>query len=209
MRLLWPAFAALSGGRVLYRDHSGRRRLFLTFDDGPCRETTPRLLDLLAEHRIQATFFMVGWRMVLWPEGVEAVARRGHELGNHTMTHTRFSWLTARAKRLELSFADRLLKELGGVEGAPFRLPYAEDSPDLIAFCVGEGRRVALWSKDSLDYRLHGEDVLLRFRESPVCPGDIVLFHDDGEAAATALSILLPRWRDEGYTFGGLSEVSL
>lgn len=207
MRRLWPMFAALSLGRVVYRDRSGKKRLYLTFDDGPCPENTPRLLDLLDEHDAKATFFMVGRRVRQWPEVCAEVVRRGHEVGNHSMTHTRFSWLNPRAKKVETDLVDGLFRELGVVSRPSFRLPYAEDSVRLIAYCALEGHRLALWSRDSLDYRLTGPEVLRRLLVQPPAAGDILLFHDDGPAAATALATLLPTWRASGFSFGRLSDI--
>ncbi len=207
MRRLWPVVAALSRGRVIYKDRSGRRRLFLTFDDGPHPDVTPKLLDLLERHGVKATFFMVGREMCRSPEIVAAVLARGHEIGNHSMTHRRFSWATSRAKLREIDEVDRLLESHGAPRTGAFRLPFAEDSVRLLIGSVLAGRRVALWSRDSLDYRLDGEEVARRLEARPVEPGDVLLFHDDGPSALVALEALLPRWRAEGYSFGVLSEI--
>ena len=146
--------------------------------------------------------------MVQWPEVVREVVGQGHELGNHSMSHTRFSWLSVRARRLEMAFADRLLLEAGEQELPPFRLPYAEDSLLLLGFCLLEGRRLALWSRDSLDYRLSAGEVLVHFEETPIVAGDVLLFHDDGPAAVDSLAVLIPKWRSEGFSFGRLSQIS-
>ena len=59
----------------------------LTFDDGPDPELTPRILEVLAEHGVQATFNVMGWNALRHPDLVRAFVAAGHELGNHTWTH--------------------------------------------------------------------------------------------------------------------------
>ena len=69
--------------RIHKRDHT----VYLTFDDGPIPEVTPWVLDTLDRYGIKATFFMVGENVERHPELLEEVRRRGHSVGNHTMSH--------------------------------------------------------------------------------------------------------------------------
>src|SRR3954465_12275337 len=82
-----PARAAsrLIPADVLWYVDTGAPAVGLTFDDGPSPHTTPELLDVLARHRAQATFFLIGERVRAYPELVAAISAAGHEIGNHLM----------------------------------------------------------------------------------------------------------------------------
>lgn len=209
MRLLWPAVAALSAGRVIYNDRSGADRLFLTFDDGPSRSCTPDVLDVLAEYRVQATFFMVGKHVATERDIVQRAIKEGHELGNHSLNHPHFSSLTPEQRLAEMHAGERELLTAGGVGPFLFRLPYGEDRADLFSFVLQYGYRLVLWSRDSLDYQSTAPQVVGGFRRRPVTPGDVLLFHDDGPAAAESLRVLLPMWLSQGYSFHVLSELAV
>ena len=80
-RCLFPgASFRLPGGE-------GKKRVFLTFDDGPIPEITPWVLDTLDRYDVKATFFMVGQNVERHPELLEEIRRRGHDVGNHTLHH--------------------------------------------------------------------------------------------------------------------------
>jgi peptidoglycan/xylan/chitin deacetylase (PgdA/CDA1 family) len=80
----------------------GSKQIALTYDDGPNDPHTLRLLDVLARHNARATFFMIGRYVRQRPEIVREVARAGHVIGNHTLTHPRLVLESARRTRMEL-----------------------------------------------------------------------------------------------------------
>ena len=75
--------------QAIFRMSPDEKAVYLTFDDGPIPEVTPWVLDLLAEHNIKATFFMVGDNVRRYPEIFRMVVDRGHRIGNHTFNHIR------------------------------------------------------------------------------------------------------------------------
>ncbi len=79
------------------------REIALTFDDGPNDTATERLLEVLAAHKVRATFFMIGRSVRQRPQIARAVAAAGHLIGNHTMTHPWLAWQTGTRIREELS----------------------------------------------------------------------------------------------------------
>lgn len=77
----------------------------LTFDDGPDPELTPRILEVLAEHGVRATFNLMGWNALRHPDLARAVVAAGHELGNHTWTHQDLAFQSARQTGRQLERA--------------------------------------------------------------------------------------------------------
>ena len=196
--------STLLSGRVLYRI-SEPGTVFLTFDDGPNARHTPDVLDVLDEHDVKATFFLVG-RDVRLNESLAAdVARRGHVLANHTLTHPRMDRLSNDARQIEIEGMDDVIASVGGQHAQGlFRPPYGHASFSLIGQCLSLKRTVVMWSRDSFDFRASADEVVAGFEQRDAVAGDILLFHDDSAASAPALRKLIPRWKAAGLRFGTL-----
>jgi peptidoglycan/xylan/chitin deacetylase (PgdA/CDA1 family) len=94
----------------------------LTFDNGLDPELTPRILEVLAEHGVQATFNVMGWNALQHPDLVRAVVAAGHELGNHTWTHQDLAFQSALQTR-HLEWGREAIERTGGVRPRFFRPP--------------------------------------------------------------------------------------
>ena len=201
--------STLTGHQIRYYGSAHDRRLYLTFDDGPHAVHTSPLLDLLGKHQVKATFFLVGREAYAQPGIVRRIAQEGHTLGNHTITHPRMDFLTDAARDTEIDGMDVFLDEFESRRTRYFRPPYGGVSLSLFSYGLRSRRHLAMWSRDSLDYKYKGEQVVERLHANPPRPGDILLFHDDGAAATNALQILLPEWLSQGFTFGTFDEMSI
>ncbi|MEO7068162.1 MAG: polysaccharide deacetylase family protein [Rhodanobacter sp.] len=183
---------------------------FLSFDDGPHPEHTPRLLDLLATHGIHASFFVVGNRAEKYPNLVERIVAEGHLLGNHSWSHNQFGRMKLREQVAELDRTDSLLANFDHYTRHRVRPPQGILPLPLLLHLARKRRRIAYWSYDSMDYLgLPPAELAAKLRGNPPRVGDIVLMHDDGPRAGEALAMLLPQWRSEGYDFHAmLSEMT-
>lgn len=196
------------GRRVLVSVPRGRA-VCLTFDDGPNPATTPGLLDVLDRHGVRGTFFMIGREVRAHAALAREVARRGHELGNHTLTHPRMDRVGDRARGLEIDAMDDLLCSIDGRARHLFRPPYGHMSVALLRYFKRRGgAALAYWSRDSMDYTWTSAQVVAGFEAQPPRAGDILLFHDDGQTAAEALDRLLPLWKQQGLRFATLAQAS-
>ncbi len=105
-----PLFYRLLFPEAIWRiKRRGRKVAYLTFDDGPIPEVTPRILDILDRFGVKATFFMVGDNARRYPELVDEVRRRGHSIGNHTMHHLQGRKTMPRKYLRDVQEADHLL----------------------------------------------------------------------------------------------------
>jgi peptidoglycan/xylan/chitin deacetylase (PgdA/CDA1 family)/ubiquinone/menaquinone biosynthesis C-methylase UbiE len=156
----------------------GTQAVALTFDDGPNPEVTPRLLDLLAEHGMQATFFVTGVNAERYPDLIHAILAQGHTLGNHSYHHSPFLMLKGSATlKREVAAAQALFKAFG-VAPLAFRPPVGVTAPhlwpvlsELGMFCVNFSCRIG----DMGNRRIC--DMAARLLNK-VRPGDIILLHD-------------------------------
>ncbi len=174
------------------------RAVSLTFDDGPDPTWTPLILDVLKREGIKATFFIVGSRAELYPDLVRRIVEEGHELGNHTYTHSTLPGSSEQQLRIELNATQRLIETITGRSTLLFRPPYnAEAHPtrfdELVMLNVAQnmGYMVVLEDIDSMDWAREGvESIVARVRRGRQAGGNVVLLHDAGGNRAQTLEAL-------------------
>ena len=179
-------------------------RIYLTFDDGPHPEGTPRILDTLDALGVKATFFMVGTAIEQNTGLAREVAARGHSIGFHSYEHQHAGAQTLPAALRDLA-SMRALQEQLSARLALYRPPYGELTVLRLLWCFTHGVKVVLWSLDSLDWRsASSEEVVLRVAPQRVRDGDVILFHDDAEVTAAALPHVIENLKAAGFAFGAL-----
>ena len=182
---------------------TGRRRVALTFDDGPDARSTPALLDLLREAGVQVAFFCVGARVVANPELAARIVREGHLLENHSYAHSNLTnfFGTARLRR-ELEQTQEVIREATGVAPKRFRPPMGLSNPRVFAAARSLGLQVIGWSARGLDTITDDPDRVVARIVKGLKPGAILLLHD-GNIPAERLVLtakrLLASLREHDY----------
>ncbi|MBC7818783.1 MAG: polysaccharide deacetylase family protein [Planctomycetaceae bacterium] len=175
----------------------------LTFDDGPHPEHTPRLLDLLAASGAKGTFFVIGEQTLRHPKLVRRMVDEGHEIGNHTWTHSEPSQTSAVQFLEEVTQTRRMIQNLTGRDCRLMRPPKGALT---VGKTLGLWRRqqtIALWNSDPKDFAMTNETELFRWLDGyHPRTGDIVLLHDNHPRAAVAVE----RLTNNGLRFVTLSE---
>jgi cellulose synthase/poly-beta-1,6-N-acetylglucosamine synthase-like glycosyltransferase/peptidoglycan/xylan/chitin deacetylase (PgdA/CDA1 family) len=211
--------AVVNGGPVLDTTgaeprsyHVARRTIALTFDDGPSRTWTPRILKVLARHRVPATFFVTGEMAARYPGLVKGMVRDGHELGVHTFSHPDLVGRSPARVDRELSQTQLALAGASGVHSSLFRPPYLATARALdnrswpLVRQIGRKGYVSVFiDLDTKDWELPGVRSIVE-SAIPDHPGDgaIVLLHDAGgdrSQTVAALDLLIPRLQKQGYRF--------
>jgi len=155
-------------------------RVYLTFDDGPDARWTPRILDILAQANVCATFFVVGRFAREQVALVRRVAADGHELGNHTWSH-RHPWtVLASTARKEVRDGAAAIADLIGRAPKFFRPPHGRLRRCMIEEAERGGQTLALWNHSAVDWGPLGSARRIAHRLSAAQAGDIVLMHDGG-----------------------------
>lgn len=201
-------FSALLPARVIvFKGEEKGSSLYLTFDDGPNAEVTPKVLDLLQSHHAKATFFCIGKHVRNYPELMERIVSEGHLLANHSMNHRSFGDLPLGAQRAEITDTDQLLAQYSGTVKHLFRAPRGDWSVRLLGYLTLVGVTGVHWSYDSEDFRKEPANAIVdRFKVVPPKGGEIILFHDDHVKCVDALSYLLPIWKEQGFTFESMDK---
>lgn len=192
--------------RVVTRFETQEREVWLTIDDGPDPQDTPRLLAVMADHGARATFFLIGEKALRYPELVRAIVQAGHEIGHHTHTHPAGSLWCAGPRRLarELDEAMAAYRPAMGEQSVRcFRAPVGIKNLWLRRALRLRQLTCVHWSVRSWDSTARSAETVVEHVMSRVKPGAIVLCHE-GErlhpaVRVQAVSELLKRFRAEGY----------
>ena len=171
------------------RRHTGTRDILITIDDGPDPHDTPRALDLLDRHQVKAVFFMIGEKVEKHPELAREVLRRGHEIGNHTMTHPQGSFWCAgpwRTRR-EIARCQEVIERVTGAKPRWFRAPVGHRNWFTHPIARDLGLEVMGWSRRGFDAVETDVPRILRRILGELSPGDIVLVHEATPVAGEVL----------------------
>lgn len=199
-------------GPVMGRLPTTEREIALTFDDGPNPDATPRVLDVLAELGVKATFFVLGRHAEQWPLLVRRVEAEGHQLGNHGYFHRKLHFKSPFYVKRDLRLGKRAIERAGAASPRFFRAPHGFRNPWVSAIASSLGERTIGWSLGVWDSDRPGVREIVRRTTEGVKPGSIVLLHDgDGYNAnadrmqtVRALPDIITGLRERGYTFATL-----
>lgn len=180
----------------------------ITFDDGPHPQNTPKLLKMLAERNIKATFFVVGEVAAEHPEVLEQIAREGHEIGNHSWSHALLSKKSADFVHEDLRKTDDVIRQVTGKRPTLFRPPYGAFTEEQCQKARDEfGYTVVLWSVDPLDWKKPGASAIAQRIVSHTGKGSIILAHDIHSGTVAAMPSTLDQLLAKGYKFVTVSEL--
>ena len=206
-------FEQLKQYNAYYRDDTGDKILYLTFDAGYENGNTAAILDALKKHGATATFFVVGNYLTSSPDLVKRMQEEGHTVGNHTFHHPDMSAISTREDfAKELQDVETLYEEITGQPLTKFyRPPQGKYSESNLKMAQELGYRTFFWSLAYVDWYEDDQpsqeeafDKLL----SRIHPGAIVLLHSTSSTNAQILDELLTRWEEMGYTFGSLENIA-
>jgi len=200
---LWQGDKLLS----LWRGDPARREIALTFDDGPHPPFTQRLLALLKQLNVRATFFLVGKKVDQAPDVVALIARDGHEVANHTYHHLNLDKMTQADAATEIRLGNEAIKRACGKTPVMFRPPGGHHHPHVLRAAGSLGMTVILWTDDPADFANPGADVIVSRILEQVGNGSDILLHDGVEQTLEMLPDLIARLRQDGYRFVTLSEM--
>lgn len=202
-------------GPVLNRLSASSNAVAITFDDGPNPDATPRILDVLREEGVSATFFVLGRHAERWPGLVRRMTEEGHQLGNHGYWHRKLHRRLPSYVRDDLTRGtEAIVQASGGVRPRVFRAPHGFRNPWVTPIAASLGQRTIGWSLGVWDSARPGASEIARRALNGLHAGSILLLHDgdgydpDGDRLQTAeaLPMIIRGLRDRGLQFTTLPE---
>ncbi len=174
----------------------------LTFDDGPHPQNTPRLLDILKQRNVKATFYVVATNAKRYPEIMRRIIAEGHEIGNHTVTHGNLTKMSEAAVKRELTAAHDAIVAATGVAPRTMRPPYGAITSAQKSWIRRDlGYPTILWSVDPEDWKKPGSSVVTSRLVSGASPGGILLVHDIHAPSIDAMPATVDQLLARGFQF--------
>lgn len=181
---------------VFWRINPSEKVIYLTFDDGPIPEITPKVLEILDDFDVKATFFCVGDNVRKHPEVYKEVISRGHAVGNHTFNHIKgFDYLAD-------EYVENVKKASEYIQSGLFRPPHGQITPKKIKRLRAD-YKIIMWDIITYDYdKTFSAAKIMRLIRRKSRNGSIVVFHDSLKSEKNVLEALpkaLRFWKEEGY----------
>ena len=202
------AIPVLSRLVPVYRVARDDRAIALTIDAAWNADKTKSILDTLDRYGIKATFFLCGVWVKAYPDMVKEIAVRGHEIGNHSLTHPHMNRISAEEIRKELSDLDDAIEALTGKRTKLFRAPFGEYNDTVVSTVRDMGYEIVQWNIDTVDWKEgRTPETILNAVIPKLSDGSIILSHNNGYGIETYLPQLIEKAQSEGYRFVTISEL--
>jgi len=176
---------------IYWKNLATKNQVYLTFDDGPDPDFTPKILDILDTAEAHASFFIIGRKAQKHPDLIQQIDQLQHTIGIHCYDHYR---LLFRAKTFihgQLTKSKFIVEQILQKPVRYFRPPYGILSPRLIQVCHELDLKLVLWSVMSYDFNENVSDkFILKLIETKTSSGDIIVFHDGHVKSDRTVKIL-------------------
>jgi len=203
-----PLGVATVGGKtdgVYYNGNTDSKMVSLMINVYQGSEYVMNMLETFDEYGVKATFFLGGSWVDDNVETVREIVARGHELGNHGYFHKDHDKLSEKENKQEIYLCGELIKILTDYEVRLFAPPSGAYSQTTVAVAQELGYKVIMWSKDTIDWRDHDEQLVYRRATENVAGGDLILMHPTKHTAG-ALSAILNYYKKNSYQAVTVSE---
>lgn len=192
-----------------------RKKIALTFDDGPHPRHTLDILEVLASFDVKGTFFLTGTNAREHPDLSKKIAQKGHEIGAHSFWHRRMLFLSRDVVESEIDFAFEVIGRITGQEIKLFRPPFGVYGYLLPKILRRKGARLILWDVNSRDWKLRDSKRMSAKVVSKTRGGSILLFHDrkwdqedsDRSHTVSALREIIPELSERGFSAVTVTEL--
>lgn len=180
----------------------------MTFDDGPHAENTPRLLEMLKQRGIKATFFVVGQCAAEYPQIMKRIVEEGHEIANHSWSHPQLSKMGEGSVTDQIQRTHDVIVQTTGVTPKLLRPPYGAFTANQRAWANHKwGYKVILWDVDPLDWKYHNADHVKGEILKSTVNGSIILSHDIHKSTVDAMPGTFDGLTAKGFKFVTVSEL--
>jgi peptidoglycan/xylan/chitin deacetylase (PgdA/CDA1 family) len=198
---------------LFYKGIAGGNKIALTFDDGPDPYYTEQVLDILQEHNIPATFFVVGSQVAKYPEVTKRIVREGHLITSHSWSHANLRNLSSAELDYEIRETGNIIRKYTGENIHFLRPPWGFVSDNLLQTARDMGYKVVNWNVDSEDWNGTAADQILLNVIPNTDKNSILLFHSAGgrnqklDSTISVLPELIRTLKNNGFTFVTIDEL--
>ena len=179
----------------------------LTFDDGPEKTNTPRILDALKEYDAKATFFVLGHRVEANAEIIRRMIDEGHSVGNHSYNHKELTKLKTDKLSYQIDTTSGYIREITGQDVYMLRPPYGSRNSRVIEAARQRGMAIILWDIDPEDWKHKNAETICENIVSKAKDGDIILVHDIYSTSVDGAIMAVQQLTEQGFRFVTVPEL--
>lgn len=176
----------------------------LTFDDGPNKEVTNKILNILEKNNARATFFVVGRNLEKNKETLKRMLSLNCQIGNHTQNHKNLTYLTKNQIIKEVSSTDEMLVKYTGKKADLVRVPFGSYNETVKSSIKSP---LIMWNVDTKDWQTKNTKLIVQEIRNKAKDGNIVLMHDLYNATAEAANIIIPELIKKGFQLVTIEEL--
>lgn len=205
-----PQYMQMLEGRGYFLGDTGKKEIYLTFDEGYENGYTGQILDTLRDNNVKAAFFVTGSYVEKNPALVKRMVEEGHIVGNHSDTHPSMPSLSNEEIKRELEAVEKQVHQLTGTKMSYFRPPRGEFNRRVLDVAHQEGYTTIFWSmayQDWLTDRQPGKEVAFKHVTENIHNGAIILLHAVSKSNTEALDDIIKELKKMGYKFKSLDNL--
>lgn len=165
---------------IIYKGSNHSKKVALTFDDGPDIEVTQKILKILREKQVPATFFVTGKMVQAYPHMLKQIYEDGHVIGNHSWSHPQLTKISSKEVERELKRTNEIIEKVIGKKVRLFRPPYGATNANVQKLIREKGLLIINWSVDTNDWRGNSGAEIEQIVKQQVSHGGIILQHNAG-----------------------------
>lgn len=191
----------------IYSVQTEQKKVALTFDAAWGSDKTSKILEILKENGLEATFFLVGFWVEANADKVKEIDQAGFDIGTHSNTHPKMSTLSLQKMAEELNTSIDLIKNITNKNVRFFRAPFGDYNDSVINTATSLGLQTIQWDVDSLDWKGISANEILTRVQNGVKNGSIILFHNNSDHILDALPLVINYLKEQGYSMVKLSDL--
>lgn len=193
-------------GEIVHRVETNDKVIALTFDDGPVPGTTEKIISILAQEQIPATFFLTGREMERYPDGAKKLIAAGHQIGNHSYSHPRMVFMSYQAVANEVAKTNELIRNLGYKNEIVFRPPYGKKLLMLPLYLQRNNITTVIWDiePETFSEVSASSEKITEHVVAEAKPGSIILLHvmyPSRQTSMDAVPGIIRELKAQGYRF--------
>lgn len=191
----------------IYSVQTEQKKVALTFDAAWGSDKTSKIIEILKENGLEATFFLVGFWVEANADKVKEIDQAGFDIGTHSNTHPKMSTLSLQKMAEELNTSIDLIKNITNKNVRFFRAPFGDYNDSVINTATSLGLQTIQWDVDSLDWKGISANEILTRVQNGVKNGSIILFHNNSDHILDALPLVINYLKEQGYSMVKLSDL--
>lgn len=208
-RCVTVAKARYNAKDLFINGESEKKKIAITFDDGPDKKNTAKILDILKKYNVKASFFVVGDKAEKHPELVKRMYNENHLVLNHSYNHANYEYKTAEQIKTDILKTQDIISNIIAVKPLLIRTPYGVVNDKIFNVTRDINHKIILWSIDSLDWSQKEADNIIKNTLNNARSGDIILLHSVSFTTETvkALPTIIEKLTEQGFSLVDVAEL--